>query len=412
MIENATIEKAASVEVSRSARTLFNLLDVCVADARIRFIVNGADHLVGQQPQTRTEPPKVTLRVNRDRFFPRFLGGGNLGLGESYMDGDFDIVDGELAEFLTILLRNRLNEKIRNNWRMSLEVLRTRLINVFRGKEGNIHVHYDTGVDKFEASLDRTMAYSCGYKRFPDDDLDQLQFNKLDRVCRKLRLKEGERLLDIGCGFAGLLIHAAQNFGISGVGITLSHDQCERGKAKVAAAGLAGKVSIQYQDFRQLSGTFDKVASVGMFEHVPRQEYKHYFGKIAEVLTQPGLALVHTGGCSGPVNEHDPFTQKYIFPNSNMPKLSEIAHHLEQNSMAIWDVENLKPHYAHTARGWLHRFRENKHSLDPEKYDKRFERMWEHFLACIIAAAQASDSAVFQVLFSRDYTTEIPLQRV
>ena len=407
------IEKNTTVNRHGAQRAFLRLLDECVQDATIHVYSRGGESVVGRRPpEAQRQPASAAIRVHRDRFFSRVLSEGNLGLAESFMDGDFDMAEGEVADLLTILLRNRLNQKIRRDWRLLLDVLRIRLANAFRGKEGNIHQHYDVGVDLFESCLDSTMTYSCGYASSPDDDLERLQANKLDRICRKLRLQPGEKLLDIGCGFAGLLIHAAKNFGVSGLGVTLSRVHCKRGGRNVEKAGLAGKVRVEYSDFRRLEGTFDKVVSVGMFEHVARREYKHYFGKIAQVLTPRGMGLVHVIGCSAPTNEHDPFTQKYIFPGSSQPKLSEMAHHLEQNWLAILDVENMKPHYAHTARGWLQQFRRNKGSLNPARYSLRFQRMWEYYLSCAIAAAQASDGALFQVLFAKDFTAEVPLHRV
>ena len=346
------LEKNTPDALRGAPGTFLRLLDQSVGDARIRFRRNGTEYVAGRRPpEARREPSEVAIRVHGDRFFSRVLAEGNLGLGESYMDGDFEMLEGEIADFLTILLRNRLDEKIRHSWRLVLDVLRIRLVNAFHGRESNIHRHYDAGIDLFEACLDSTMTYSCGYAGSPDDDLEQLQRNKLDRICRKLRLQPGERLLDIGCGYAGLLIHAAKHYGVSGVGVTLSRAHCERGGENVRSAGLADRIRVEYRDFREFQGTFDKVVSVGMFEHVPRREYRLYFGKIAQALQPRGLGLVHVIGCSAPRNVHDAFIQKYIFHDSHQPTLSEMAWHLEQNHLPILDVENLKPHYAHTLRG-------------------------------------------------------------
>jgi len=407
------VQNKAAVELKGAARTFVQLLNDSVTDATIVFVIDGSEYVAGRRSgSARHLPDAVTVTVHRDRMFDRVLGEANLGLAESYMDGDWDMAEGEVADFLTILLRNRLNRKIRKDWRLIRNVLGIRLANALRGKEGNIHKHYDVGVDLFDSCLDSTMSYSCGYANSPDDRLEQLQLNKLDRICRKLRLEKGERVLDIGCGFGGLLIYAAQNYGISGVGVTLSKVHCERASQRVRETGLDGKVRIEYMDFNSVQGDFDKVVSVGMFEHVARREYKNYFGTIARVLQPSGMGLVHAIGCGTFRNEHDPFTQKYIFPDSNQPQLSEMAHHLEQNRLAILDVENMKPHYAYTARGWLRLFRKNKHTLDQRKYDLQFQRMWEYYLACAIAASQASDGALYQVLFTKDYTAPMPLHRV
>lgn len=406
---------------SASRRLFFNLLDQCVTDSRIHFRVGDLDYFVGEkfdQPRA-GEQCRVVIRVHRERFFSRVLSYNNLGLGEAYMDGDFDLEEGTLHEFLTILLRNRLGERIRQRPRLALRVLGIRLANAIRGGSQNIAAHYDLGDDLFETFLDSNLVYSCGYAQTTSDDLEQLQFNKLDRICQKLRLEPGQRLLDIGCGYGGLLIHAAKHYGARGFGITNSRAHMERARSNVARAGLSDQVRIELQAFQSLEtdlpsseARFDRVVSVGMLEHVARSQYKRYFRIIAEVLQPRGMGLVHCIGCNSFRNEHDPFIQKHIFPSSGQPRLSEMALFLERSGLAILDVENIVRHYAYTVLHWLQRFRENQHVLDPVKYDVSFRRMWEYYLHCGIAAAFASDSAVYQVLFTRDYAAPIPLRRV
>lgn len=389
------------------------LLDVGLADARVCFRVSDRDFCVGRaRPGQAADACDVTIRVHNARFFSRVLCYGNLGMGEAFIDQDFEIEQGTLHDFLTILLRNRLPEKINLHPRLTLKVLATRLVAMLRGKQGNVQRHYDLGDDLFESFLDTTLTYSCGYVQSREDDLEQLQRNKLDRIARKLRLQSGDHLLDIGCGYGGLLLYAALHFGITGVGVTISRRHCERGNARIAQAGLSDRVRIQSQDFRSVAGQFDKIVSVGMMEHVPRREYTHYFQGIARALRRGGLGLVHTIGSNSSKNEHDPFIQKYIFPGSNQPRLSEIALHLERCRLAILDVENMVRHYAHTVLCWLRRFQENQAALDTKKYDAAFRRLWEYYFSCGIAAARASDSAVYQVLFTNDYAAEIPLERI
>ena len=193
---------------------------------------------------------------------------------------------------------------------------------------------------------------------------------------------------------------------------SISRDHCERGNAFLHKHGLGNRVRIEFKDHRAMEGRFDKVVSVGMLEHVPRSEYRPYFRNIARVLKPNGIGLVHAIGCNSSRNEHDPFIQKYIFPASNQPKLSEIAGFLERNHLAILDVENVIRHYHPTALGWLNRFQSNKGTLHAQKYDGVFQKMWEYYLSCAAAAAVASDAAVFQVLFAKDYAGHMPLQRV
>ncbi|HVF88780.1 MAG TPA: class I SAM-dependent methyltransferase [Blastocatellia bacterium] len=384
------------------------MLNASVVDARILFRAGDAELFAGNSERE----CEIVVRVHRERFFSRVLCYGNLGMGESFMDGDFDVELGNLHDLLHVLLRNRLDRRVKSDPRLALRILGTRLANALRGKEGNVQSHYDIGDDLFETFLDPTLTYSCGYAGAADDDLERLQLNKLDRICRKLDLRPGDRLLDIGCGFGGLLIHAAKNFGVTGTGITISRRHSERAGERVSEAGLAGSVRVVFQDFRSVEGEFDKVVSVGMMEHVPRSQYGRYFKNVARVLAPQGRGLVHTIGCNTIRNEHDPFIQKYIFPASNQPRLSEIASHLERNRLGILDVENIVRHYGHTVLRWLEEFRRNRHRLDRAKYDERFNRMWEYYFACGIAAARASDSAVYQVLFTKDCAAPMPLHRV
>jgi cyclopropane-fatty-acyl-phospholipid synthase len=386
---------------------LLDLLDRHV-EGRLAFIVDGSTVVVGRGGPANTGVD-ATVRVNDNRFFTRVLAAGNLGLGEAYMAREFEIVDGSLEDFLLSLLRSRLDKKIANDPRAALKILGIRLLDTLRGKQSNIKRHYDIGDDLFESFLDSTLTYSCGYARQPGDDVDTLQFNKFERICQKLRLQPGERLLDIGCGYGGLLIHAAKHYGITGVGVTISRHHCARGNHNIADAGLADRVQIRFEDHLALDGSFDKVVSVGMMEHVPRREYRPFFKNIARVLTTKGFGLIHAIGCNSFRNEHDPFIQKYIFPGSNQPRLSEITGNLEKNRLAILDVENMVRHYAITGRRWLERFRAA--SLDPRKYDETFRRMWEYYLACGIAAMTAGDTALYQVLFTKDDAAELPLQR-
>ena len=241
--------------------------------------------------------------------------------------------------------------------------------------------------------------------------LKSLQLNKMDRICRKLELAPGHRLLDIGCGFGGLLIFAARQYGATGVGVTLSIAHAEGARRRVAQAGFGDRIRIELGDYRDVTGEFDRIVSVGMLEHVPRRDYDAYFRAIGRRLTPVGLGLVHTIGCNARRNRHDAFIQKYVFPNSNQPRLSEIALGLERNGLAILDVENIAEHYVYTARHWLQRFNANRARLS-DRYDPSFLRMWEYYFHCAIAASLASDSAVYQTLFSADRIARPPLARV
>ena len=400
--------ESTSGEGHGAQSVVLDLLDRTVRDARLGIQVGGRSFTVGQG----TGEVLATLRLRDTGVFGRILAAGNLGLGEAYMDGDVECVHGELHEFLTALLRNRVDQALRSDPRVLARAAWVRVQTLARSKADNVQRHYDAGDELFAAFLDPTMTYSCGYMVSPDDSLEQLQRNKFDRICRKLELRPGDRLLDIGCGFGGLLIHAAAEYGAIGVGVTNSRRHCARGQENVARAGLADRIEIRFDDFTRVSERFDRVVSVGMMEHVPRREYAAYFAAIARVLAPDGRGLVHTIGCAGVTNDHDPFIQKYIFPGSGQPRLSEIAGGLERERLAILDVENIVRHYGHTILRWLANFRQNRGSLDPARHDDRLCRMFEYYFHCGIAAAFAAESAVFQVLFAADAAAPMHLHRV
>ena len=397
----------------RSQDLFLALLDTAVVDARMQFKVSGTSFTVGSRlHEPLPNPNDVVIRVHRQRFFTRLLCYGNLGLGEAYMARDFEVEQGTLQDFLTILLRNRLDQRLKQQPRLALQLWALQLANAWRGKWQNVQRHYDLGDDLFEAFLDPTLTYSCGYVYTPADSLQELQRHKLERICRKLRLQSGDRLLDVGCGYGGLLIYAARNYGVTGYGLTISRQHFERGQANITKAGLAESVQIAYQDYWAVTGTFDKVVSVGMMEHLPRREYARYFSTLSKVLTPQGVGLVHMIGCTTRTITHDPFIQKYIFPGSSQVRLSDIARHLECRHLIILDVENIARHYAYTLQRWFERFQLHRATLDAARYDDRFVRMWEYYLCCGIAAASVADAAVYQVLFTKDQATLPPLQRV
>lgn len=397
-----------------SAReTFLSLLDRSVEDAVIRVVCDDGERTVGQLGSaTRHSPDSAELVVHRPRFFGRVMAHGNLGMGEAFMDGDFDVSEGRLYDLLTILIRARLDRKIRGDWRLVLRWLSIRARNRLRGAWGNVQRHMDAGDELFVRFLDPTLAYTCGYARHEDDDVATLQQQKFDRICQKLRLRPGEQLLDVGCGFGGLLIHAARHYGVSGTGIVNSRRHFELGRQRVAEAGLEDRVEIRYADHRSMSGRYDKTVSVGLLEHLSRPEYRRYFANVARVLKPGGMGLAHFIGCGGPVNEHDPWIQKYIFPGSGQPKLSEVATLLEENELAILDVENLVRHYAVTCMRWLENFRRTQGELDQDRFPERFQRMIEYYLCLCVAAARASDGALYQVLYGNDFAAEHPFQRV
>jgi cyclopropane-fatty-acyl-phospholipid synthase len=397
---------------SREAKLLLELLDLLIEDARIDFLL--ANHRVSvgaTDPGTAT----VAVRVNDPGFFRRVLASGSLGMAEAFMGREFELEEGSLTDFLTILIRNRIDRKLKERltFRLTARMLWLRLSNKLRGQLKNIQVHYDKDDDAlFEAFLDPAMIYSCGYVRDPGAGVEQFQIDKMERICRKLQLAPGHRLVDIGCGYGGMLIYAVQHYGVTGKGVTIGRRHYERAKKNVAAAGLADRIEIEFAPYQRLTGTFDRMLSLGMMEHLDRREYGRFTRVVRDHLTPDGIGLFHFIGCTSRVNEHDPFIQKYILPDSNQPKLSEFVAALEDYDMAVLDVENMARHYGYTLSGWAESFRANSPRLDPEKYDDRFKRMWLYYLECAAAASFASAGGLFQILFAKNYPPPMPLQRV
>jgi cyclopropane-fatty-acyl-phospholipid synthase len=393
-------------------KLFFDLLDRFVADACLEFVMGERRVKAGGR---KSAPPAVVVRVHDPRFFKRVLAFGNLGMGEAFMDGDFEMENGTVTELLTVLVRNRLDHRLAEGLSLPLaaQLLWIRIVNRLKGRRASIAAHYDSEDDTlFEAFLDPRMIYSCGYVKDPEGTVEQFQFDKLKRICDKLRLQPGERLVDIGSGYGGLLIFAAQNYGVSGKGVTLGRRHYERARANVAAAGLSDRIEIELMPYEKLTGTFDKMVSVGMMEHLRRGEYRRFTSTVSRLLTDRGMGLFHYIGCTGPRNDHDPFIQKYILPDSNQPKLSEFVEELEDHDMAVLDVENLMLHYGYTLREWTRNFQRNSPRLDPARFDERFKRMWQYYLECAAAAAFSSAGALYQILFARNYPSSLPLQRV
>jgi cyclopropane-fatty-acyl-phospholipid synthase len=231
-------------------------------------------------------------------------------------------------------------------------------------------------------------------------------------VCQKLRLKTDETLLDLGCGYGSLLIHAAKHYGIRGTGVTNSRNHVALAKRRAEAAGVADRLDLRYGDFKSVDGVYDKIASIGMMEHLLESDYERFFHIVATQLRHSGLALVHTACTNSPTNRHDPFIQKYIFPGSNWPSLIQVTTATAANGLALLDVENMARHYVITVRRWAENFEANRHTLDPKRYDERFIRMFQFYLGWGVGTASASDGGLYPFLLTNDHAQQHPLKRV
>jgi len=331
-------------------------------------------------------------QVHDPRLYARLLAQGSLGLGESYMDGWWDVesLDGMLLR----LLQARLDERVHGLGELR-DVLAARLLNrQSRTRSGEVaRRHYDLGNELYAAMLGRRMVYSCGYWR-EARDLDSAQEAKLDLVCRKLALRPGMRVLDIGCGWGEALAFAARRHGVRGVGITLSREQAEH--ARRLCAGLP--VEIRVQDYRELDEPFDAVFSIGMFEHVGVRNYATYMEVVRRCLARDGLFLLHTIGSSVSVRRTDPWIERHIFPNSMLPSAAQIARACE-GRFVIEDWHNFGANYDLTLQAWRANI-EAAWARLPERYDERFRRMWRFYLAGSMASFRCRRSQLWQLVLS------------
>jgi cyclopropane-fatty-acyl-phospholipid synthase len=331
------------------------------------------------------------IRVHDESFLHRVLAHGSLGLGESYMDGCWDAV--ELDSMLFRLLDARLDRRVRtldDYWFAA----RARLSNLPKRRPFEIGKrHYDLGNDLYRAMLGKRLVYSCAYWR-QARDLDEAQEHKLDLVCRKLGLGAGMQVLDLGCGWGEALRFAAGRYGVSGAGVTVSEQQV--GLARELCRGLP--IDIRLQDYREATGRFDRVFSIGMFEHVGVANYRRYFELVRSCLADDGLFLLHTIGSDESVHANDPWIGKYIFPNSMLPSAAQITAAVE-DLFIIEDWHNFGADYDRTLIAW----RDNVERAWPvlgERYDERFRRMWRYYLSISMASFRARRSQLWQIVLS------------
>lgn len=336
------------------------------------------------------------IQVRDPRLYRRILGRGSLGFGEAYMDGMWECA--ALDELFHRLLSIDAQEKlgIWSRLRLFGEVLRHGLFNL-QSPQRSFQVatqHYDLGNDIFEAMLDPSMSYSCGYWQHAPD-LDQAQQHKLDLICRKLELQAGDRLLEIGCGWGGLAQYAARHYGVSVHGITISREQ--QVLAQQRCAGLP--VEIELIDYRQLTGQYDRIVSVGMFEHVGQKNYPIYFDTVRKLLKDEGLFLLHTIGNHARSAKTDPWINQYIFPNGKLPAATEMSKALEHRFI-IEDWHNFGPDYDRTLMAWWENIERAWPQLE-ERYGKRFYRMWKYYLHCCAGFFRSRQGQLWQLVLSK-----------
>ena len=335
------------------------------------------------------------IQIHDARVVERVLAQGSLGLGESYMQGWWDCQD--LDQFFHRVLRASLNEKVTAG--LTLQALRVRLLNLQSTRRAWQvgQVHYDLGNDFFAAMLDRRMTYTCGY--WADaDDLESAQDAKLDLICRKLGLRPGMRLLDIGCGWGSLMKFAAENYGVSCVGLTVSREQTELGWERMADLPVEFRLC-DYRSFN-IGGRekFDRIASVGMFEHVGRKNYATFFDMARRSLADDGLFLLHTIGKNRSASGNDAWMDRYIFPNAELPGLADLTDRIE-GRFVVEDLHNFGTDYDRTLMAWHARF-EAAWPRFAERYGQQFYRMWRYYLLACAGAFRARKTQLWQLVLS------------
>ena len=334
------------------------------------------------------------IRVHDKRTFGRIFREGSLGLGESYMDGWWDVP--RLDQFVHRALRSGLDRQVARNLPSAVRAIMARVFNLqSRGRAFMVgEQHYDTGNELFEAMLGKYMAYSCGYWR-EAKDLDEAQEAKLDLICRKMGLAPGMLILDIGCGWGTFMQYAVKKYGVKAVGITVSKEQADY--ARVACAGLP--VEVRLQDYRDVNGQFDRIISIGMFEHVGYKNYRTYMEVVHRCLKDDGLFLLHTIGGATSVTMTDPWLGKYIFPNGMLPSITQISTAAEK-LFVVEDWHNFGADYDKTLMAWHENFVKHWPKLQG-RYDERFYRMWTYYLLSCAGSFRARRNQLWQVVFSK-----------
>lgn len=383
-------------------RRLIRQGHLCVIDSK------GRHHHFGETHATPT-----TIRFNDRGVARAILADPYLALGEAYMDGGVTIENGTVADLLEIAARNIGTGFGGGHWEMLARARHwTRRFaqhNHHRRSKRNVAHHYDLSGQLYDLFLDADKQYSCAFYETPHDTLEAAQLRKKKRLAAKLDLKPGQRVLDIGSGWGGLGLHLAQEADVDVTGVTLSEEQIKVAKNRADILGLGDHVKFRLEDYRHVSGSFDRIVSVGMFEHVGVGHFPEFFGKVSSLLTDDGVAVIHSIGRSDGAGAMNPWMAKYIFPGAYAPALSEVLPAVERAGLIVTDVEILRLHYAYTLAEWRRRFCANWERAKA-LYDERFCRMWEFYLAGAEMGFRYQGLVVFQLQVAKRVDT-LPLTR-
>jgi len=360
-----------------------------------------------------SDAPDIAVTIADEATLKALATNPQLALGEAYMDERLTVAGDDLHGLLELVLRN-----ISQGHDSGLAKLQSALRDLTRGiaqrnpaarSKANVAHHYDLSGALYDLFLDEDRQYSCAYFKTPGDSLDQAQRQKKAHIAGKLRLSAGMRVLDIGCGWGGMALTLARDYGAEVLGVTLSEEQLKIARARAEAAGLSDRVRFELMDYRAVAGQFDRIVSVGMFEHVGAPNFATYFGKVRELLKPDGVALIHTIGRFTPPGSTNPWITRYIFPGGYIPALSETMAAVERTGLVSTDVEVWRLHYAYTLRHWYDRFMARRDEA-AALYDERFVRMWKFYLVASEQTFRFAGQCVFQLQLARDQQA-VPLTR-
>ncbi len=373
-------------------------------DGFILIDANSKKYIIGN-PKKKVP---IILKLLDKKLHYKLLIYPDLYFGEAYTDGTLEIENGSLTDFLEMAMKNlgrneinifgKILKKIRGTYRYLTN------FNIAKKSKDNVAHHYDISDDLYDLFLDPKRQYSCAYFKSENESLETAQNNKIDHLIKKLNLKPNQKVLDIGSGWGSLAIEIAKKTKCEVTGITLSENQYKYSLNKVKENNLENQVQFMLADYRNLREKFDRIISVGMFEHVGRKFYKTFFRQVNNLLNYDGLALIHTiGSINGP-RDPQPWITKYIFPGGYTPSMSELASPIEKSGLIVSDIEVLRMHYSHTLRHWKERCISNKSKI-LEMFDEKFFRMWEFYLTSCELAFKLEDQVVFQFQLTKDLTT-------
>ena len=371
------------------------------------FILIDADkkkYIIGE-PKKR-EP--ITIKLLDKKLHYKLLINPDLYFGEAYTDGILQIENADITEFLDIALmnigRNEFNylSYLMNRLRGSYRYLTN--FNFIKKSKMNVSHHYDISDDLYDLFLDPKRQYSCAYFKNENDDLETAQNNKIQHIIKKLNIKKDQKVLDIGCGWGGLALEIARKTDCEVTGITLSENQLKYATQKAKELNLDNQVKFKLIDYRELNEKFDRIVSVGMFEHVGRKFYKKFFKQVERLLKDDGVSLIHTIGSVMPPRDPHPWITKYIFPGGYTPSLSEVTKPVEKAGLVVSDIEVLKLHYSYTLKNWKLNCLKNKEKII-KMFDEKFFRMWEFYLAGCEMAFKWGDQVVYQFQLTKNYTS-------